>query len=352
MRVPVLFTSTLPLAALAAACAHRGAPIQTMPEAVDVPAELRVVAGDSTWVTRGPGYELVGRTRRDLGMVQPIVDRTVANFRRVFPGDTTTIIATVRPAPIAGQPFVAAPPTPADYPIAVDLVLPDPHAKRNDRTGVIPGGPAAIRRAVARAWLAKHAERISGVSGKPAQRDGEGDDPRVPAWAEWLIPQLGDDSAYARSLALVTTHTEELIPLNRYFTMSNPSFLEIVSRGSSRGENPGRDGGRDGMGGMAGGGMRGGGMRGGGRGGMRGGYGGAREEPRAAAPPAELFEAQSVVLGKYLSRDGYGFIAALIDGQIAGKQIDELLEAHGYKTVQELDSAWRLWIAEQAGPVR
>jgi hypothetical protein len=346
MRVQVFFKSMLPLAALAA-CTHNGnTPV--MPAPVDVPAEMRVVAGDSTWVTRGPGYELVGRTRRDLGMVQPIVDRTVANFRRVFPGDTTTVIATVRPAPVAGQPFVSAPPTPSNYPVAVDLVLPDPHARRDDRTGVIPGGPDAIRRAVARALLAEHAARITGVAASPAQRRGEADDPRVPAWAEWLIPQLGDDSAYARSLALVTTHTEELIPLSRYFTMSNPSFLEVVSRGSSRGESPGRDGGReggrDGTGGMRGGGMR------GGRGGVRGGEGGAHGESRAAVAPVALFDAQSVVLGKYLSHDGYGFIAALVDRQIAGKQIDDLLQAHGYKTVQDLESAWRLWIAEQAGP--
>lgn len=354
MKIDMSIKSMLPLAALAAACAHGGG-TQNLPAPVDVPAELRMVSGESTWVTRGAGYELIGRSRHDLGFVEPIVDRTVANFRRVFPGDTATVIATVRPAPVAAQPFVSAPPTPPTYPTAVDLVLPDPHAKRDDRVAIAPGSPAEVRRDVARALLAAHAGQVTGVAASPAQRHGEADDPRVPAWAEKTIPRLGDDSAYKRSLALVTTHTEELIPLSRYFVMPYPSFLQVANRGNSRGENPGGGEGRGGMGGMGGGegggGMRGGGMRGG-RGGMRGGEGGGRGESRESVQPSALFDAQSEVLGKYLSRDGYTLIASLVDGQIAGKQIDDLLEAHGYKTVQDLDSAWRLWVAAQAGPSR
>jgi hypothetical protein len=92
----------LPALALASACARNGgANARTTPIPVDVAAELRVVRGESTWVARGPGYELIARSRRDLGFVEPAVDREIASFRRVFPTDTTTVVATVRPAPVS-----------------------------------------------------------------------------------------------------------------------------------------------------------------------------------------------------------------------------------------------------------
>src|SRR5437016_5816875 len=123
----------LPILVLAGACArHSGTDARTTSIPADVPAELRVVAGESTYVTRGPGYELIARSRRDLGFVAPAVDREIANFRRVFPSETTTVIATVRPAPVAGRPFVTAPLTPNTYPAAVDLVLPDAKAHRDE----------------------------------------------------------------------------------------------------------------------------------------------------------------------------------------------------------------------------
>src|SRR6185503_762854 len=239
----------------AGACSHNGGPAaNTMAAPVDVPADLRMVAGDSTWVHRGPGYELIARTRRELGYVQPTIEREVANFRSVFPGDTTTLIATVRPAPVTGQPFVSAPPTPSTYPTAVDLVLPNPSAKRDERAGLGPMPPTDIHLAVARAWLGLHAARVTGVPTGGAPRSGDADDARVPAWAESMIPTLGVDSTYARSLALVTTHTEELIPLTRYFGMSYPYFLpNVASRGNSQGgDTRGGGGGRGGMGGMGG----------------------------------------------------------------------------------------------------
>jgi hypothetical protein len=310
-----------------------------------------MVSGESTWVARGPGYELIARTRRDLGFVQPGVATGIANFRRVFPGDTTTVIATVRPPAIAGQPFVMAPPTPPTYPTAVDLVLPDPKARHDDKAAAGQTPSTDVHLAVARAWLALHAAQITGVPTGGAQRSGEADDARVPAWAEAMIPTLGVDTAYSRALSLVTTHTEELIPLSRYFAMGFPTFVQsAASRGNSRG---GEAGGGN-RGGMGGGGMG----RGGGRGGMRGGGRGAERggegEPRGASgvSPRALFDAQSTVLGRYLSRDGYALIASLVDAEIADKPVDDLLAARGLKSVADLESQWRVWIAEQAGPAR
>ena len=74
----------LPMLALAGACARNsGTDAGTTPIPADVPAELRVVAGESTYVTRGSGYELIARSRRDPGFVAPAVDHEIANFRRV-----------------------------------------------------------------------------------------------------------------------------------------------------------------------------------------------------------------------------------------------------------------------------
>jgi len=333
--------------ALASACARSGgANARTTPIPVDVAAELRVVRGESTWVARGPGYELIARSRRDLGFVEPAVDREIASFRRVFPTDTTTVVATVRPAPVAGQAWVAPPFLPDTYLAAVDLVLPSAKASRNDREAGPTHAQLDVTELMARVWLSAHASHVTGVAAGPAQRVGEAEDPRVPGWAAEMIPTLGIDSVFQRSMRLAMTHTEELIPLSRYFVMALPSSATpvVAGRGGNRGGAPGGGGG----GGMGGGGRRGG-MGGGGRGGMRGGgseRSGGREE--AAVPARVLFAVESVVLGKYLSRDGYDFIASLVDGEIAGKPVDDLVATHNLKSVADLESQWRLWIAAQA----
>jgi hypothetical protein len=336
----------LPALALASACARSGgASARTTPIPVDVAAELRVVRGESTWVARGPGYELIARSRRDLGFVEPAVDREIASFRRVFPTDTTTVVATVRPALIAGQAWVAPPLLPETYRGAVDLVLPSAKSPLNGREAGPTRAQLDVTELMARVWLSAHASRITGVAAGPGQRVGEAEDPRVPGWAAEMIPTLGMDSVFQRSMGLAMTHTEELIPLTRYFAMALPSSTTpvVAGRGGNRGGAPGGGGG-----GMGGGGRRGG-MGGGGRGGMRGGgseRSGGREE--AAVPARVLFAVESVVLGKYLSRDGYDFIASLVDGEIAGKSVDDLVATHNLKSVADLESQWRLWIAAQA----
>jgi hypothetical protein len=40
-----------------------------------VRADVRLVNGETTFVTRGRSYELVGRTKADLAIVQPMLDR-------------------------------------------------------------------------------------------------------------------------------------------------------------------------------------------------------------------------------------------------------------------------------------
>ena len=90
-------------------------------------------------------------------------------------------------------------------------------------------------------------------------------------------------------------------------------------------------------------------MRGGmGRGG--GGTPGGRSNEREAPPlrgPA-LFEVQSVVFGRYLSREGYDFIGALADGQIQGKTPDDVFKARNERSVDEMNRDWHQWLLDRA----
>ena len=86
-----------------------------------------------------------------------------------------------------------------------------------------------------------------------------------------------------------------------------------------------------------------------GRGG--GGYpSGSRSNEPGAQPlrGIALFEVQSAVLGRYLSRDGYDVIGALVDGQIAGKTPDDVLKARSARSLDEMNREWRQWLMDRA----
>src|SRR5262249_17844084 len=105
------------LASIVTACAHGGRQQPDITPAVlaAVHADLRVVGHESPWVTRGAGYELVGRSKADLAAFQPALDREAAMFHRVFPIDSLVpVIAVVRRQQPEGKPYVTAAPTPAD----------------------------------------------------------------------------------------------------------------------------------------------------------------------------------------------------------------------------------------------
>jgi hypothetical protein len=85
----------------------------------------------------------------------------------------------------------------------------------------------------------------------------------------------------------------------------------------------------------------------GGRGGRTG---GASQEQRAT-PPLEggaLFEAQSVVFGRYLAHEGYDLIGALVDAQILGKTVDEVLVTRNSINATQMDVEWRRWLFDRA----
>jgi hypothetical protein len=178
-------------ALVSAGCASRGrySPENDPVALAAVRAELRLVGSETTWVTRGHGYELIGRSKADLVALQSPLDREAAMIQRVFPADTIApLVVTVRRAVAAGQPFVSAAPYPTTvHGPVVEVVLPDPKAKRDPEKG----SPAAAlgigllaertpTLPVVRAWLSAHASAAMGVPARSAEATGEFEDPRIP----------------------------------------------------------------------------------------------------------------------------------------------------------------------------
>ncbi|MGH7668266.1 MAG: hypothetical protein ACRENQ_02135, partial [Gemmatimonadaceae bacterium] len=234
---------------------------------------------------------------------------------------------------------------------------------------------------VMRAWLSAHA---SNVLGQPAAEGATGliDDPRVPAWAEAVLPELtAGDSTISRLAIALASDSVALLPVSEFLDMERPQPMYAAGEGASGGGGAGapqspRGGGGEGggFGGGGGGGGRGGfgggmggygGGRGGMGGGMGGGYGGGRgggmrsrggessSGTRRAMPlrGAALYDAEAVVLGHYLLvRQGGPVIGQMVDAALAKKSVGEALTAQptGPKTLDELDADWRQWLSAKA----
>lgn len=358
-------------ALVSSGCASRGRhSLEDDPVAIAaVRAELRLVGGETTWVARGQGYELIGRSKADLVALQSPLDRQAAMIQRVFPADTiASLVVTVRRPVATGQPFVAAAPSPATvHGPVVEVVLPDPKAKKNpekdspaaalgigllaERTPTLP---------VVRAWLSAHASGATGAPARSGEATGEFEDPRIPAWAQEVIPSLTADSLVDRFLKLLAVHPNDLIPIPTYFAMErasarDPLLVPRADEGQRGGDAGGRGGG--GAGGMGGrGGMGGGAGRGGmgGRGGARGGGGASRpsrsEDDQSRGPRGvALFDAQSVLVGRYLAaRVGYDVIGEMIDAHIFNRPLDEVLKRHKAITLAQMDLDWYTWFFDRS----
>jgi hypothetical protein len=368
-------TAAVAVALFSAACgsAHSRANLDNAPAIAALHANLRVLAAETTWVTRGTGYELIGRTKVDLAAVQPQLNAEAASLNRIFPNDTlTSLVVTTRRLAPPGKGFLGAAAVPTSVAVTVvEVVLPDPKARSDNdarrgaqgRMGEFGDHDPTVP--VVRAWLSAHATKLTHTFARPTQTDGEVDDPRVPAWAESMIPALGADSLIDRFTVLLAERPQSLYPLSAYFTMQRPEPVGLpeADRGSGSGRSaPGGTGGTGGIGGGMGGGR--GGMGGGGRGGMggrggggMGGRGGSsrggqdRSSGSAPMPPLQggaLFDAQSVVFGRYLSRQGYDLIGALVDVQILAQPIDSLLAKHNFGSADQMEADWRRWLNERA----
>ena len=369
----VLFRIAI-IACTSACASHGPRPPQTSPAALAaVQAEVRIVGGETTWVTRGRGYELVGRSKADLAAFQSQLDHESDAFRRVFPIDSqATVVVAVRRQSPEGKPFVAAAPVPQTTagPL-VELVIPDPTKleKEAKESAALRGstdpelsdvrGPILP---VARAWLSAHATALTHQPARMMQASGDVDDPRVPAWAESLIPSLAADSLVDHVTTVLALHSENLIALSTYFTMERPEpgLPPVAERGGGTSGGTGRGGtggtggvggtgGMGGMGGMGRGGMGGGGRMGG-RGGTRGGGtpGGQSERSTPPLRGAALFDAQSILVGRYLAREGYDFIGLLVDSRILGAPIDDVAMKRTGRTLDQMNAEFRGWVFDRA----
>jgi len=357
----VLLTALTTAGVLSSCSSHHTESAPSPASLAALHADLRMVRGETTWVTHGRGYELVGRSRADLVTLQPALDRASAFLTQIYPGDTLAhIVAAVRRTPAPGKPYLTAAPVPDDARGAqVELVLVDPKAfeeqrknantpPRADDMRMLGGNP--IMPAI-RAWLSARASHLTGTPANLNQSRGETDDPRVPAFATTMIADAGDDTFIDNATKSLAAHMDALLPLSRYFTMDRPSPAEmtVARRGNSGGDAP-SDGRRGGMGGMGGRGGMGGGRGIGGRGGMGGGRsmpGGSSEHTIPLQGPA-LFAAESAVLSKYFARAGADVVGEIIDARITGKPIDDVLAKHNLGTVQQVEDDWRNWLAERA----
>ena len=327
-----------------------------------VPATMRIVGRDTTWVSQSPGLELIAWSKADLAVAQPRLAREIAALRSMFPGDSQPVIlATVRKQPGPNDTYDGIPAVPqGDSRREIDLVLPNPKAQeaenqRDGREGGFGGRGGGSRprggmsfgggdplAPVVRAWLVAHAAKVSTASGTASRG--------VPAWIEAALPNFANDTLLDRLTTMLAPDSANLLPLSRLLTMERPDFSSMIAdRGGE--ERRGGGGGMPGGGGGFPGGGRGGMGRGGRGGGMGGGRGGGMprrgdDENRLMGPM--LFGAESALFAKYLSREGNTLIGEIVDAQIAGKTVSEVLSAHKLPAVNEMDADFRAWVVRRA----
>ncbi|MDE3172956.1 MAG: hypothetical protein KGN74_07780, partial [Gemmatimonadota bacterium] len=241
-------------AAALAACASSGpkSPDENPALVAAVQATPRVVAGETTWVTPGAGYEIVARTRRDIADVDSGVARESAVYQQLFGQPPARVIVAVRrigPGRSADG-FAAGPPLPpGELTPVVEAAIFDASSRggaggRGDSGGGFPGsaGPDAATARVMRAWLSA---RATALTGRPPTQGATGliDDPRVPGWAEALVPALGaDDGAVDRLAVALSAPDVGLFPVDEFFSMTPPAPAYARGAAAGGGAAPGAEG--------------------------------------------------------------------------------------------------------------
>ncbi len=389
--------AALAAGAVVAGCASSGpkTPDENPAIVAAVQATPRVVQGETTWVTRGPGYDIVAFDRRDIAAVDSAVAYQSQIYSRVFGAPPPRVVVSVyrRRFDAQTESFAPGPPLPAgDVETVVEVPLLDPRARSDDSQGRRAGGYARgaagggfegmgnPTQRVMRAWLSAHATQLLGQSATQGAT-GLIDDPRVPAWAEAMLPALtADDSTIGRLAIALSAPNVGVYPVSDFLAMERPQPTYAAEgngasgsgdqpgaarggEGGEGGEGGGYGGGRGGFGGMGGGGF-GGGRGGFGGGGYGGGYGGGRRgggggggrsstSARRAMPlrGAALYDAEATVFGHYLFvRHGGPVIGQMVDAALTKKSVADVLAAEkaGPKTLDELDADWRQWLAAKA----
>jgi hypothetical protein len=398
---------------LAAACAsaHKSAPPDQALLA-SIPAELRMMGSETTWVARGVGYELVARSKTDIPPLIAQLDDQSRFFVKEFAVEPAKIIAAVRRVGPPGAVLEASAPVPFDVGPVVELIVMRPLLKgekaakpdnessqgggysgrgggsrggmgrggsgSNGQNGT-PGdatantdeaqrfGASGPTARVVRAWISARASKLTGKPASDLAAAAAVDDPRVPAWAEEALPGLAvptgrEDTTTAR----LGTQIDSLYPIYSFLTMARPGNIVSTGRGATGGSGGAPTGGRGGGGGTGGGGMgggmggmggmgsrRGGGMGGMGRGGSSGGNPRAADGGRPGGPLSgnALFAAEALVFGRYLTvREGPAFVGALVDAQIQSKPVaDVFATAQMVPTnLERLDIEFHRWLIDRA----
>ncbi|HET7622181.1 MAG TPA: hypothetical protein VFK39_09795 [Gemmatimonadaceae bacterium] len=357
------------VATAGASCASsHSTPEPQAPALATLNAEMRIVGSDTSWVVRGAGYELVGRSRDDLAQVRPALDRAARMMEQVFPSDTLApIVARVRRIQPRGDSLTVPAAVPSSLAgTVVELAVPDPkftermakERKGSDGAMIASAMSTRVITPAVRAWLSAHADRVTGTRASSAAASGRVPDERVPDWAVDMLTQLGDSASTARYATALAAHPERMVPLVEFLVMRS-DFTSGLAAGGLSGRYPGGNGGGiDGgpeTGGMSGRGDGRGGM--GGMGGMRGGRRGPPRRDRGgdrgfALSGRLLYSAESAVLGEFLSREGYDVIGQLVDAQIAARPIDDVLARHGLGGLAQANESFRQWVSERAAPSR
>lgn len=365
------------LSAAGCASAHKST-VANAALLASIPADLRVVGAETTWVAHGVGYDLVTRSKLDMPPLIMQLDDQSRYYVKEFGADPGKVIAAVRRVGPPGAALEASAPVPFDVGPVVEMVVPRPllkgekAAKPGDETTPRSGyaerisalGPTAR---VVRAWLSARASKLTGQRASDLAASAAEDDPRVPAWAEDALPDLADPTAREdTTTARLAMQIDSLYPIYTFLSMTRPGTLVASGRGGGSGQGRGVGGGGEGGPRVGGGGMGGMGRRGGmggmggmgGTGGMGGGrrgggYSGGGEGGHARGPLAgnALFAAEALVFGRYLSvREGPAFVGALVDAQIQSKPVAGVFADAQMvpSNLERLDIEFHRWLIDRA----
>jgi hypothetical protein len=335
-----------------------------------IPADLRMMGAESTWVAKGVGYELVTRAKIEVVPLISQLDDQSRFYEKMFLAPPARVIAAVRRVGPPGSLPEASAPVPLDAGPVVEMVVPRAARKGEKETEESRARFSAVgpTSGVVRAWLSARATKLTGKPAPSAAASATADDPRVPAWAEDAVPGLAVPTGREDTLtARIAMQIDSLYPIYSFLTMPRPPATSFAGRGAQAGRG-GQAGGERG-GGAGGGGMGGmGGGRRGGMGGMGGGGGsmgrgggsrGGSGQPRGSdggraqglLTGSALFAAQALVFGRYLViREGPSFVGALVDAQIQSKSVNEVFAGAQMvpSNIERLDIEFHRWILDRA----
>jgi hypothetical protein len=315
--------------------------------------EPRVVDGDTAYVLRGAGYELVAPRRELIPDTRDELDRVSRQFVRMFEVEPPPIVVSLfdslpRRAPAADT--AALPLGPRVIPV---LIPRPPRPRRGDpnpRLRVPVAGP------VARGWFAAYvdtryaADRGSApdTAPRPPLPYRAGEDPRLPDWLETgvaavLIGSPAQELRIAQLAEQLERRPENVMPLRQLFSANRPrrarpdsARAERDARRDRRGEMEGPEDVADDPALAPEPGMR----------------RARRGRPTAEMEAAARFAVQSYAVTQFFAdREGPAFVGRIVDRLLDGATIADVLQRDTRTVpddIDQLDADWRRWLRERA----